>query len=65
MLSSVQVGHREAVNVVDFDEKYIFSASGDRTIKVWNTGEWLCRNFSGMMETVSHYDRRHKWYQRG
>ena len=28
------VGHRAAVNVVDFDEKYIVSASGDRTIKV-------------------------------
>ena len=25
---------RAAVNVVDFDEKYIVSASGDRTIKV-------------------------------
>ena len=30
----VLVGHRAAVNVVDFDEKYIVSASGDRTIKV-------------------------------
>ena len=28
-------GHRAAVNVVDFDERYIVSASGDRTIKVW------------------------------
>ena len=28
------VGHRAAVNVVDFDDKYIVSASGDRTIKV-------------------------------
>ena len=28
------VGHRAAVNVVDFDNRYIVSASGDRTIKV-------------------------------
>merc|ERR1719427_1918373 len=33
----VLVGHRAAVNVVDFEEKYIVSASGDRTIKVWVT----------------------------
>ena len=31
-LRRVLVGHRAAVNVVDFDEKYIVSA-----IKVWNT----------------------------
>jgi F-box and WD-40 domain protein 1/11 len=30
------VGHRAAVNVVDFDQRYIVSASGDRTIKVQN-----------------------------
>lgn len=36
-LHRVLVGHRAAVNVVDFDEKYIVSASGDRSIKVWNT----------------------------
>uniref|UniRef100_A0A183BUP1 WD_REPEATS_REGION domain-containing protein n=1 Tax=Globodera pallida TaxID=36090 RepID=A0A183BUP1_GLOPA len=35
-LRRVLVGHRAAVNVVDFDHKYIVSASGDRTIKVWN-----------------------------
>jgi hypothetical protein len=26
-------GHRAAVNVVEFDQKYIVSASGDRTIR--------------------------------
>ena len=31
----VLVGHRAAVNVVDFDDRYIVSASGDRTIKVF------------------------------
>lgn len=36
-LRRVLVGHRAAVNVVDFDQRYIVSASGDRTIKVWNT----------------------------
>ena len=30
----VLIGHRAAVNVVDFDDTYIVSASGDRTIKV-------------------------------
>lgn len=34
-LRRVLVGHRAAVNVVDFDDKYIVSASGDRTIKVF------------------------------
>ena len=36
-LRRVLVGHRAAVNVVDFDTRYIVSASGDRTIKVWCT----------------------------
>lgn len=31
------VGHRAAVNVVDLDRRFIVSASGDRTIKVWST----------------------------
>lgn len=40
-LRRVLVGHRAAVNVVDFDDKYIVSASGDRTIKVrLQTGLW-------------------------
>ena len=33
-LRRVLVGHRAAVNVVDFNDIYIVSASGDRTIKV-------------------------------
>jgi len=33
----VLLGHTAAVNVVDFDDKYIVSASGDRSIKVGNS----------------------------
>lgn len=40
-LRRVLVGHRAAVNVVDFDEKYIVSASGDRTIKVHVQTQYL------------------------
>ena len=39
-LRRVLVGHRAAVNVVDFDQKYIVSASGDRTIKVSSFTTW-------------------------
>jgi len=35
VLRCVLAGHRAAVNAVDFDDKYIVSASGDRTIKVY------------------------------
>lgn len=42
-LRRVLVGHRAAVNVVDFDDKYIVSASGDRTIKVrYFRGSFIC-----------------------
>jgi len=33
-LRKVLEGHTESVNAVDFDEKYIVSGSGDKTIKV-------------------------------
>jgi len=33
-LQTALVGHRAAVNAVEFDESHIVSASGDRTIKV-------------------------------
>jgi len=38
VLRRVLKGHRAAVNVVEFDEKYIVSGSGDRTIKVCSGG---------------------------
>lgn len=45
-LRRVLVGHRAAVNVVDFDDKYIVSASGDRTIKVTTVREmFLYKSF--------------------
>ncbi|PAA82249.1 hypothetical protein BOX15_Mlig011859g1, partial [Macrostomum lignano] len=47
-LRRVLVGHRAAVNVVDFDSRYIVSASGDRTIKVWHTASCeFVRTLSG------------------
>lgn len=30
-------GHTAAVNVVEFDSRFIVSASGDRTIRIWHT----------------------------
>lgn len=43
-------GHRAAVNVVDFDEKYIVSASGDRLIKVWNASDGqFVRSLTGLL----------------
>lgn len=48
-LRRVLVGHRAAVNVVDFDDKYIVSASGDRTIKVSCSHLFLARIFVPML----------------
>lgn len=48
-LRRVLVGHRAAVNVVDFDDKYIVSASGDRTIKVRE----IHKNTSSSFKTFS------------
>ncbi|VDO26565.1 unnamed protein product [Haemonchus placei] len=44
-LRRVLVGHRAAVNVVDFDDRYIVSASGDRTIKVSESIDSLFTSF--------------------
>lgn len=52
-LRRVLVGHRAAVNVVDFDEKYIVSASGDRTIKV-----------TIQFKEISFYSFHQSWFQR-
>lgn len=49
VLRRVLVGHRAAVNVVDFDDRYIVSASGDRTIKVCA----LCTNVYSVI--ITHY----------
>eukprot|EP01135_Chromosphaera_perkinsii_P002450 Nk52_evm56s223 gene=Nk52_evmTU56s223 len=35
-------GHESAVNVVQFDSKYIVSASGDRKIRVWDRATGSC-----------------------
>ena len=53
-LRRVLVGHRAAVNVVDFDDKYIVSASGDRTIKVGEMVESCCLdNFLFLMSMMT------------
>lgn len=50
----ILVGHRAAVNVVDFDKRYIVSAGGDKTIKVWDTVSCaLVRNLIGHERAVT------------
>ena len=52
-LRRVLVGHRAAVNVVDFDHMFIVSASGDRTIKVNTIFFHRCTHaLSGQLEQL-------------
>lgn len=53
-LRRVLVGHRAAVNVVDFDDKYIVSASGDRTIKVPKVENFIFRENKISSDINSH-----------
>lgn len=48
------MGHRAAVNVVDFDDKYIVSASGDRTIKVRQSLLEVFHNSSSVVSWFSY-----------
>lgn len=47
-LQHVMMSHRSGVIAVDFDEKYIVSASSDYTIKVWSRSHFeLIRTLNG------------------
>lgn len=48
------IGHKDGINTVDFDTRYIVSGSGDKTIKVWltSTGKFV-RNLLGHERSVA------------
>ena len=61
-LRRVLVGHRAAVNVVDFDDKYIVSASGDRTIKVTKVHKNTSSSFKTFLKVPKQASTRYYCY---
>lgn len=52
-LRHILLDHHDVINMIDFDSKYIVSASVDCTIKVWNmTNFEFIRNLSGHKHSV-------------
>lgn len=53
-LQHILISHRATVNVIDFDENYIVSGSGDHTIKVFNRSDCnLVRTLFGHVRSVT------------